>query len=219
MNHQHQPSLWLLVSFYNESTNLERCHQSVVEPFPDYIVRPVFVDGAYPSRSSDLIDYMSTDESFDYAITNGQYIPLHSDETTKHNAGLSIIDRWAQRGDKILMLDADEEIASIYTTYPYVGIISFERDSDGVDYDRARLFTWEPGLHFITRHDLVDADRNPIADLIDGIDAATVGVGVHHDIISPDRQRAKDKFYRTLQEYESANNLVPTQGGFNATKV
>lgn len=214
------PILYLLISFYNESSNLARAHQSVLSALVNTTVRAVFVDGAYPNTNSPTP--ISTDSSQDYALSNGLYIPLSASETDKHNAGLHLIDSHASHGDYILMLDADEEIDGldeIADMSHRVGIIDFYRESDNENYPRARIFAYSPHLHFITRHDLVDTHGNPVANLTDGDDSFEAGWGLHHDVISADRAQAKSSFYRDLQQSESDTHTVPTQGASAWQKV
>lgn len=161
-----------------------------------------FVDGRYPAFPGEH-DY-STDNTRIFAASAGILIDAAVDECEKRTAGLRAIDQIAVEGDWVLVLDADEELTE-FNPHPVgrVGIIRFRRDSDLMEYPRARLYRWTPGLRFGRRHlYLFDAEADLVAGLTDGCKSAVCGSGIHHDLCSPERKRAKDIYYRWLAQHE-----------------
>jgi hypothetical protein len=166
-------------------------------------VQHIFVDGRYPEFPGEH-DY-STDGTRIFAASAGTLIDAAVDECEKRTVGLRAIDQVALGGDWVLVLDGDEELTLLnLPSAARVGIIRFTRVSDGMEYPRARLYRWEPGLRFERRHlDLFDAEGNPVADLTDGVASVICGWGTHHDVCGPERERAKDIYYRRLQDAEA----------------
>lgn len=192
-------TLFVLWNVFDEMANLPSAVESVAQALPARDITHVFVDGAYPSYPSDY--QASQDGTVGFCRDSGIYILRPFEECEKRSHALRTIDCFAKEGDFVLVLDADEEITSIFC-WPPVGTIDFTRDSDGVSYGRARLFAWEPGLEFRERHyDLYRADGTLLASLSGPGEAC--GFGVHHDQShSKDRDEQKRAYYKLLRERE-----------------
>lgn len=202
--------LFTLLNVFEERQILPRCLSSIGDAFfarPEIeYINHVFIDGAYIDYASP--NRLSEDGTMEYAMEHGHLI-LRPDvtECDKRNAGLEYIDTVAQDGDYILYLDADETITDIFTWPERVGIISFQRASrKEVEYDRCRLYRWEPGLNFQGRHyKLHDKNGNLVAGLGTAPEGTPCGFGVHYDL-SHDRDRVKVKraYYTKLSEQEAS---------------
>lgn len=191
--------IWVLWNVYNEP-GLPNMVEAADRVLPART--HVFVDGRYPTYPGD--HDLSTDGTADFCRDAGIYLEAPVDECSKRTAGLREIDERATEGDWVLVLDADEQLLSLGFPPTPVGVISFARISDGMTYRRARLYRWRSGLVYRRRHyDLYLGDRH-VATLDKGIEwSAMCGSGVHHDIRTPDRDRAKQVYYRHLQDAEA----------------
>lgn len=203
-------TLWTILNIFEERRNLPRCLSSIGDAFfarPEVeYINHVFVDGAYADYDSP--NRLSEDGTHEYAHQHGHLI-LKPDvsECAKRNAALEFIDTVARDGDYLLYLDADETITEIFTWPQRVGIISFQRASRReVEYDRCRLYRWEPGLNFQGRHyKLHDASGELVAGLGTAPEGEPCGFGVHYDL-SHDRDRVKIKraYYKVLSAQEES---------------
>lgn len=194
----------VLFNVYMEGENLPRSIQSVRDVIgPD--VTFTFVDGRYPDFPGES-DH-STDATEAIARDNGYYLPIAEHECEKRTAGLAFIDSFANPGDWVLYLDADETI-NTFSGFPEarVGKFDFIRTSDKREYGRCRLYRWESGMSFLGRHyDLFSASGQHLAGLADAPEYEVVGSGVHHDDShDAERVRAKRTYYPLLRLREVA---------------
>lgn len=166
-------------------------------------VTHIFIDGRYPGFSDGST--LSTDGTRGFCTDVGIYIPAPLDECSKRTVGLRAIDYLARPGDHVVVLDGDEELTACLPLDGN-GILSFTRDSDSMTYDRARVYAWKPGLRFWGRHFTLYRYQQMVGSLTESENAKLCGAGIHHDTLrSPERERAKDRYYRTLQDQEAAH--------------
>lgn len=199
--------LWTILNVFQEARNLPRCIASIEENFYERIeyINHVFIDGAYRDYASPV--RLSDDGTREIATEHGHLIDAPDvSECDKRNAALRYIDTQAQNGDWLLYLDADETITEVFSWPQRVGVFSFVRRSDNREYDRCRLYRWEPGLHFTGRHyKLHSADGSLVAGLGTAPDFQTVGHGIHYDTSHSARRMAvKKDYYSILSKQEQA---------------
>lgn len=184
----------------DEAANLPRAMDSVESCF-DAVVH-VVVDGRYPDYPGE--SDTSSDGTREIAEARGFLLTCIDYECEKRTAGLRFVDEHATDGDYVLVLDADEELTSIFGKPDKVGYISFSRASSGVTYGRCRLYRWEPGMGFRNRHyELYRSNGDLLASLEDAPEYQTVGFGIHHDQTHDEsRTRVKRAYYKVLRERE-----------------
>lgn len=195
----------VLMNVYQEADNLPRSIQSVRDIFGREVTFTL-IDGKYPDYPDDS-DF-STDGTEDIARANGFYLPIAESECEKRTVGLAFIDSFAEPGDWVLYLDADETI-NTFSGWPTarVGKFDFIRTSDKRQYGRCRLYRWEPGLDFKHRHyDLYDRNGELVASLATAPDYELIGSGVHHDTShDATRMAKKRRYYDRLTLKEAVN--------------
>jgi len=193
---------WVIWNVWEEMKNLPRAVDSVARALPAQKIEHVFIDGKYPSFAGNHL--LSRDGTRGFCQDSGWLLNATLEECEKRSKGLRFVDQYAKDGDYVLVLDADEEITTIYRFPKRVGLITFEREDGMVTYDRARLYKWEPGLIFLHRHyDLYDGKGELVASLDSAPEAEPCGQGIHHHK-SHDKQRveAKRAYYKALREKE-----------------
>lgn len=188
---------FVLANCFNEAHNLPRMWESC-QLLGEVVL--VVVDGRYPDYDGE--DDFSTDGTKEFAETHGHYVRVSDYECEKRTAGLRYIDHLAHRGDYVLVLDADEELTSIFAWPERVGQINFTRMTrNKVPYGRCRLYAWEPGLEFKHRHyDLYDVTGELVSSLEDAPDYQVVGTGNHYET----RPKTPEQlaYYKTLRSRE-----------------
>lgn len=191
-------TLYVIWNVYNEADNLPRSVQSVFDTVGEVV--PIVVDGKYPDF--DGPDDLSTDGTREYAESVGHLVTCIDYECQKRTAGLMKVDDLAEEGDFVLVLDADEEITGWFGWPERVGQVSFKREHGNVQYDRSRIYRWEPGLRFKDKHYLLyDAWGNKVAGL-EG-DGTVCALGIHRNKAhSKERFTTKRAYYRKLRARE-----------------
>jgi hypothetical protein len=196
----------VLWNVYNEASNLPRAVSAAERALAPKEVRHVFIDGRYPDYPAGRGDF-SSDGTREIAEVVGTLLEVADYECEKRTAGLRHIDTVAEDGDFVLVLDADEELTSVFGWPDRVGSFMFTRASrPEVTYGRCRLYRWEPGLEFKHRHyDLYSSDGVLVSSLEDAPDFQLIGHGIHHnDSHGPERTKVKEAYYRELRERESS---------------
>lgn len=191
--------IFCLTNVYNGMDGLERMWASVRRFYPDSEL--ICIDGKYPDYPG--TNEVSTDGTRIWVREHGHLIDCIDYEVEKRNAGLRYIDSEASDGDWVLVLDHDEELASVTSWPKRVGYFSFTRMTPRrVEYGRCRLYAWEPGLEFRHRHyDLYSGDEL-VASLEDAPDYQCVGAGNHYETFP--RPKAKQDYYQRLREREGS---------------
>lgn len=199
---------FVLCSCFNEAPALARMWASVQTHIPGEVVL-VVVDGRY--ADFDAQEDFSSDGTREFAQAVGHYVPVVDYECEKRSAGLRYIDTLAKEGDWVLNLDADETITGMFGWPERVGRFTFTRKTNlPVDYDRCRLYRWEPGLEFKHRHyDLYDLDGELVASLADAPSFDVIGTGDHFE---KKRTPEKQDYFTRLRQRETPPSVAAGVG-------